>query len=102
MRRICPLASVQSCSAMTRLNAAKSAGSARVPMRLRLSRPIIERIGDRKSAVSGKSVSVRVDLGGRRIIKKQKMKHMTVQQGVVYNDTPQQLSRKRTIRLNRK
>src|SRR3546814_12979971 len=26
-------------------------------------------IGDRKSVVSGKSVSVRVDLGGRRIIK---------------------------------
>src|SRR3546814_16182534 len=26
--------------------------------------------GDRKSAVEGKSVSVRVDLGGRRIIKK--------------------------------
>src|SRR3546814_17959232 len=31
-------------------------------------------IGDRKSVVSGKSVSVRVDLGGRRIIKK-KNKH---------------------------
>src|SRR3546814_19503113 len=28
------------------------------------------RAGDRKSVVSGKSVSVRVDLGGRRIIKK--------------------------------
>src|SRR3546814_20476354 len=28
--------------------------------------------GDRKSVVSGKSVSVRVDLGGRRIIKKNK------------------------------
>src|SRR3546814_15058107 len=28
---------------------------------------------DRKSVVSGKSVSVRVDLGGRRIIKKQKV-----------------------------
>src|SRR3546814_12367878 len=28
---------------------------------------------DRKSAVSGKSVSVRVDLGGRRIIKKTKL-----------------------------
>src|SRR3546814_11351148 len=27
---------------------------------------------DRKSVVAGKSVSVRVDLGGRRIIKKQK------------------------------
>src|SRR3546814_20473212 len=28
--------------------------------------------GDRKSVVSGKSVSVRVDLGGRRFIKKKK------------------------------
>src|SRR3546814_18136784 len=31
-------------------------------------------IQDRKSVVSGKSVSVRVDLGGRRIIKKKKKK----------------------------
>src|SRR3546814_11899330 len=30
------------------------------------------RQGDRKSVVQGKSVSVRVDLGGRRIIKKKK------------------------------
>src|SRR3546814_11267537 len=30
------------------------------------------RVQDRKSVVSGKSVSVRVDLGGRRIIKKTK------------------------------
>src|SRR3546814_14788487 len=30
---------------------------------------------DRKSVVSGKSVSVRVDLGGRRIIKKKKTQH---------------------------
>src|SRR3546814_17027952 len=29
---------------------------------------------DRKSVVQGKSVSVRVDLGGRRVIKKQKQK----------------------------
>src|SRR3546814_12376662 len=29
---------------------------------------------DRKSVVSGQSVSVRVELGGRRIIKKKKMK----------------------------
>src|SRR3546814_10936668 len=34
---------------------------------------LIFRDGDRKSVVSGKSVSVRVDLGGRRIIEK-KMK----------------------------
>src|SRR3546814_13244523 len=31
--------------------------------------------GDRKSVVEGKSVSVRVDLGGRRIIKKKKNKN---------------------------
>src|SRR3546814_19077101 len=31
---------------------------------------------DRKSVVWGKSVSVRVDLGGRRIIKKKKMKRV--------------------------
>src|SRR3546814_12339595 len=31
---------------------------------------------DRKSVVSGKSVSVRVDLGGRRIIKKKKHKNI--------------------------
>src|SRR3546814_15700149 len=34
-------------------------------------------IGDRKSVVSGESVSVRVDLGGRRILK-QKNKHHIV------------------------
>src|SRR3546814_17426377 len=33
---------------------------------------------DRKSVVSGKSVSVRVDLGGRRIIKKKKMTTPTI------------------------
>src|SRR3546814_13227508 len=33
-----------------------------------------DRAIDRKSVVSGKSVSVRVDLGGRRIIKKKKTK----------------------------
>src|SRR3546814_14367385 len=32
----------------------------------------VPRPGDRKSVVEGKSVSVRVDLGGRRIIKKNK------------------------------
>src|SRR3546814_15675044 len=40
-------------------------------------RRVVEHFGgwavqDRKSAVEGKSVSVRVDLGGRRIIKKKK------------------------------
>src|SRR3546814_15596340 len=31
---------------------------------------------DRKSVVAGKSVAVRVDLGGRRIVKKQKNNHI--------------------------
>src|SRR3546814_14401514 len=34
--------------------------------------PLDNSCGDRKSVVSGKRVSVRVDLGGRRIIKKKK------------------------------
>src|SRR3546814_18775566 len=34
--------------------------------------PACARMTDRTSGVSGKSVSVRVDLGGRRIIKKKK------------------------------
>src|SRR3546814_16908804 len=33
---------------------------------------------DRKSVVSGKSVSVRVDLGGRRIIKKKNIRHTRI------------------------
>src|SRR3546814_16602041 len=35
---------------------------------------------DRKSVVEGKSVSVRVDIGGRRIIKTKKTKHKRKQQ----------------------
>src|SRR3546814_16758681 len=35
---------------------------------------------DRKSVVSGKSVSVRVDLGGRRIIKKKKHNNIEIVQ----------------------
>src|SRR3546814_17549103 len=35
---------------------------------------------DRKSVVSGKSVSVRVDLGGRRIIKKKKNRRARIRQ----------------------
>src|SRR3546814_17745077 len=47
-------------------------GRARVPAghARREARPLDDR--DRKSVASGKSVSVRVDLGGRRIIKKKK------------------------------
>src|SRR3546814_14697349 len=37
--------------------------------------PLDGNVQDRKSVVSGKSVSVRVDLGGRRIIKKKKKTH---------------------------
>src|SRR3546814_20329785 len=40
------------------------------PPALHAARPDNDRTQDRKSVVSGKSVSVRVDLGGRRIIKK--------------------------------
>src|SRR3546814_11355949 len=46
---------------------------------------------DRKSAVEGKSVSVRVDLGGRRIIKNKKQMHDIVRREVL-------LSRDRTYR----
>src|SRR3546814_19484611 len=40
--------------------------------RLGASQHLLHRLADRKSVVSGKSVSVRVDLGGRRIIKQKK------------------------------
>src|SRR3546814_11624755 len=39
-----------------------------------------EALGDRKSVVSGKSVSVRVDHGGRRISKKKTMQNRTTTQ----------------------
>src|SRR3546814_20201471 len=39
--------------------------------------PVVLVVGDRKSVVWGKSVSVRVDLGGRRIIKKTKTNKLT-------------------------
>src|SRR3546814_13590620 len=38
----------------------------------------IERGEDRKSVVEGKSVAVRVDLGGRRIIKKQQLNNNSI------------------------
>src|SRR3546814_15819088 len=41
-------------------------------LRLYAKFPTFSRIVDRKSVVKGKSVSVRVDIGGRRIIKKKK------------------------------
>src|SRR3546814_20328534 len=36
---------------------------------------------DRKSVVKGKSVSVRVDLGGRRLIKKKKLRQANAREG---------------------
>src|SRR3546814_14575532 len=41
-------------------------------------RPARQASVDRKSVGEGKSVSVRVDLGGRRIIKKKKKKKLTI------------------------
>src|SRR3546814_19738388 len=41
--------------------------------------PTSAELGDRKSVVEGKSVSVRVDLGGRRIIKKKKTQNRVLQ-----------------------
>src|SRR3546814_12919874 len=46
------------------------------------------RLEDRKSVVSGKSVSVRVDLGGRRIIKKKKTERRNA---IVYHEQTQKI-----------
>src|SRR3546814_17866835 len=51
-----------------------------------IDRPVVRRAvrgaasprGDRKSVVWGKSVSVRLDLGGRRFMKKKKQPHMLI------------------------
>src|SRR3546814_4196466 len=56
------------------------AGGQGASLRRSLRRPRrgrLDRARDRKSVVSGKSVSVRVDLGGRRLIKKKKDKNRT-------------------------
>src|SRR3546814_20901709 len=45
-----------------------------------------ERTGDRKSVVSGKSVSVRVDLGGRRIIKKKRTRNNRLSRQMVLTE----------------
>src|SRR3546814_15506373 len=65
----------------------RQANHARRPCILRVVRPLQRRPAglfgskirqiDRKSVVEGKSVSVRVDLGGRRIIKKKRKLHKT-------------------------
>src|SRR3546814_20314653 len=62
---------------------ATSGGTAGVPSR-RQGPDALER-EDRKSVVKGKSVSVRVDLGGRRIIKKKK--NIEVKRGRVHVST---------------
>src|SRR3546814_13870630 len=46
---------------------------------------------DRKSVVSGKSVSVRVDLGGRRIIKKTKIRTRSINHVLAITKTRSQL-----------
>src|SRR3546814_12503943 len=48
--------------------------------------------GDRKSVVEGKSGSVRVDLGGRRNIKKKNKENTnkTANRQITYNNTPDQ------------
>src|SRR3546814_13996515 len=51
-----------------------------------VARPIL----DRKSVVSGKSVSVRVDLGGRRIIKKKKKQHIVTLEQIRLTSIDQQ------------
>src|SRR3546814_18695304 len=54
-------------------------GPRRPARRLAPARPRCAAHADRKSVVEGKSVSVRVDLGGRRIIKKNKKVKYTKQ-----------------------
>src|SRR3546814_18628964 len=56
------------------------------------------RSADRKSVVSGKSVSVRVDLGGRRIIKKN-MKQITKERSKTKKREPNQLNERRIALL---
>src|SRR3546814_18525208 len=48
------------------------AASEHLALQPELGNVVATAMGDRKSVVSGKSVSVRVDLGGRRLIKKKK------------------------------
>src|SRR3546814_18649887 len=77
-----PAASAESFGArLQRLRTAKGLTQGQLAVRLGVSEPSISaweldkarpKAGARKSVVEGKSVSVRVDLGGRRIIKKKK------------------------------
>src|SRR3546814_12156413 len=63
-------AGVAICSSVT--NPSRGCPATRPPSRCRKRSRCGVPILDRKSVVEGKSVSVRVDLGGRRIIKKKK------------------------------
>src|SRR3546814_19820720 len=55
--------------------------------------------GDRKSVVQGKSVSVRVALGGRRIIKKKKTNATTLNEQKAHNNTkPKSQQQRREIK----
>src|SRR3546814_12353785 len=76
MTRLVPLGS--RCSPRDRARPEKSRNVARELTRYAL---------DRKSVVSGKSVSVRVDLGGRRFIKKQKQINTTISSNTKTNYT---------------
>src|SRR3546814_18877616 len=57
----------------------------RCNVRLRLIGGCARAAGDRKSVVQGKSVSVRVDLGGRRIIPKKRTTHTSQKKTTVDN-----------------
>src|SRR3546814_11945678 len=54
----------------------------------------LPRAEDRKSVVSGKSVSVRVDLGGRRIIKKKKQQYELNTKQIVIDSAKTQIHRR--------
>src|SRR3546814_15784195 len=61
------------CQTWSTVAALPSAGS-RLAFRLEVPGYLVHILsGDRKSVVEGKSVSVRVDLGGRRLIKRKKV-----------------------------
>src|SRR3546814_19219004 len=69
MTRLPPLSSIEAFLEVARHGTVKAAASELGLSMPALSRRIQTLEQDRKSVVSGKSVSVRVDLGGRRIIK---------------------------------
>src|SRR3546814_16721887 len=60
----------------------------------------IVQILDRKSVVWGKSVSVRVDLGGRRIIKKKKIKYMPKYSSIIFEPNNKRTTTRDNVKLN--